>query len=127
MAEGWLRELGGDRFDVVSAGIEAHGLNPRAVATMGEVDVDITGQGSTLIGDVLDPAPDLVVTVCDHAAKNAPELPARTQVVHWPFPDPAHVVGSDEEVRAQFADVRDAIRARIETWLAEDAAELSPS
>jgi len=121
MAEGWLRELGGDRFEVHSAGIEAHGLNPRAVASMGQAGVDISAQRSqTLDGFLADP-PDVLVTVCDRAAATCPSLPAKTEVIRWSFPDPASATGSEEELREVFARVRDSIRERIEGWLAGSA------
>lgn len=121
IAEGWLRSLGGDRFEVLSAGTEAHGLNPRAVQTMLEVGVDISGHRSETIERYLEDPPELVVAVCDHAAENCPELPPSTRVLTWPFPDPAAAEGSDEEIRMEFARVRDSIRDRIEDWLSAGA------
>jgi thioredoxin type arsenate reductase len=113
MAEGWARSLLGSQVDAVSAGVEAHGLNPRAVAVMREAGMDISGHTSKLVGDVLDPAPDLVVTVCDHAAEVCPVLPGAARVVHQSFPDPAKARGTDEEVLRQFREVRDAIGAFV--------------
>jgi arsenate reductase len=121
IAEGWLRHLGGERFEALSAGVEPHGLHPRAVSTMREVGVDISGQRSEDIALYLDAPPDLVVTVCDRAAARCPELPASTPVLHWPFPDPASASGDACAVAREFAAVRDAIRARIEDWLASGA------
>lgn len=118
MAEGWLRRLGGDRFEVLSAGIEAHGLNPRAVASMGQAGVDITQQRSQMLDEFLADPPDVLVTVCDNAAATCPALPETTQVLQWSFPDPASATGTEEEVAEFFARVRDSIRERIEGWLA---------
>ncbi len=117
IAEGWLRELAGERFDVLSAGTNPQGLNPGAVETMGAVGVDISGQTSDAIGEFVADPPELVVTVCGHAAENCPTFPGATNIVHWPFPDPADAQGTEEEVRAQFARVRDVIRTRIAEWI----------
>jgi len=119
MAEGWLRELGGDRFDVYSAGIEAHGKNPRAIAVMNESGVDISGQQSEVLHpDILERI-DLLVTVCGHADQSCPELPASCRKEHWPFDDPAKAEGSETQVLAEFRRVRDQIKERIETFVAQ--------
>ena len=121
MAEGWLRQLASERFECLSAGTEAHGLNPRAVEAMAAAGVDIAGARSKTIDAFRASPPDLVVTVCGDAAESCPTFPGATRVVHWPFPDPAGATGTDAEIRAEFAAVRDAIRARIEAWLAAGA------
>ncbi len=119
MAEGWLKALGGSRFEVFSAGIEAHGLNPRAVAVMAEAGVDISGQTS----DVLDPGLlegiDLLITVCGHADAHCPAVPATCERQHWPLDDPAQAAGTEAEITATFRRVRDEIRARIMTFLTQ--------
>ncbi len=117
MAEGWLRHLGGDRFEVFSAGIEAHGLNPRAVAVMREAGVDISGQRSEVLDPGLLEKIDLVITVCGHADERCPAVPASCEKQHWPFDDPAKATGTEEEIMAEFRRVRDEIRAHIEDWL----------
>ncbi|MFT5050548.1 MAG: arsenate reductase [Chlamydiales bacterium] len=117
MAEGWLRALAGERFECLSAGTAPQGINPRAVAAMEACGIDISGQVSQHIDEFLAAPPDLVVTVCDHAAESCPTFPGTTDVVHWPFPDPAHAQGSEAEIAAEFAAVRDAIRERLEEWL----------
>jgi len=113
MAEGWLRHTGGDRFEAFSAGIVAHGKNPRAIAVMAEAGVDISGQES----EALDPAVlegiDLLVTVCGHADETCPAVPVNCEKVHWPFDDPAKASGSEDEVMAEFRRVRDRIKERI--------------
>lgn len=121
MAEGWLRHLAGDRFECLSAGTEAHGLNPRAVESMAAAGVDVTGARSKTIDEFRADPPDLVVTVCGDVAESCPAFQGATRVVHWPFPDPAGATGTDAEIQAEFAAVRDAIRARIEAWLAAGA------
>jgi arsenate reductase len=114
MAEGWTRALLGDRIDAYSAGIETHGLNPRAVLVMGEAGVDIGGQKSQSIDEYRHLGPDLVVTVCDSAAEQCPILPGARRVIHHSFADPARATGSDEEVLGVFRRVRDEIRAFVE-------------
>ncbi len=121
MAEGWLRHLGGDRFESLSAGVDPHGLNPLAVAVMAEAGVDISGQRSESIHDYLADPPELVISVCDRAEERCPIFPGRVQRLRWLFPDPARATGSEAEVLAVFRRVRDDIRARIEAWLAAGA------
>ncbi len=115
MAEGWARHLIGDRVEAVSAGVEAHGLNPRAVAVMREAGVDISGHFSKLVTDAASPAPDLVITVCDHAAEVCPVLPGAKRVVHRSFRDPTNATGTEAEVMRQFREVRDEIREFVRT------------
>lgn len=125
LAEGWLRHLAGDRLVALSAGTHPQGVNPRAIAVMAEVGVDISGHTSDVITDFLGDPPELVITVCGNAAETCPTFPGATQVLHWPFPDPADATGSEEEILAEFRAVRDAVRARITTWLEEGAEPLS--
>lgn len=123
MAEGWGRHLGGADFDLTSAGIEAHGKNPRAIAAMREAGVDISGQESTRVTDGMLARADLVVTVCGHADEHCPTLPAGTRKEHWPLNDPAKATGSEEEVMAAFRAARDEIRGRVEKLLERLRAE----
>ncbi|MDQ6971422.1 MAG: arsenate reductase (thioredoxin) [Mariprofundaceae bacterium] len=120
MAEGWLRHLGGEKFEAFSAGIVAHGKNPRAIAVMAEAGVDISGQES----EALDPAVlegiDLLVTVCGHADETCPAVPANCEKVHWPFDDPGKASGTEDEIMAEFRRVRDQIKARIATFVASE-------
>ncbi|NIP17932.1 MAG: arsenate reductase (thioredoxin) [Xanthomonadales bacterium] len=113
MAEGWARVLGGDRVHVESAGIEAHGKNPRAIAVMQEAGVDISGQESTVMTQSMLDAADTVVTVCGHADEQCPALPPETRKIHWPLEDPARATGTEEEIMAQFRDTRDEVRSRV--------------
>lgn len=119
MAEGWARALGGDRLQVESAGIEAHGKNPRAIAVMAEAGVDISGQESTRLEPAMLEGADLVITVCGHADEHCPLLPPGTRKVHWPLEDPAKAAGAEEAVMEVFRGTRDEVRRRVERLLAE--------
>ena len=117
MAEGWARTLGGDRVVAESAGIEAHGKNPRAISVMAEAGVDIAAQESTRLDDDMLARADLVVTVCGHADEHCPVLPAGVRKLHWPLQDPAKATGTEEEVMAEFRHVRDDVRRRVSALL----------
>jgi arsenate reductase len=120
MAEGFLRALGGERYEVKSAGLEAHGLNPRAVQVMKEAGVDISGHTSDVIDLELLNRADYVITLCGHADEHCPHIPNKNTVKwHWGFPDPAKATGTEEEVMASFRSVRDEIKQRIERFLQE--------
>lgn len=113
MAEGFARQLADDRVTVQSAGIEAHGKNPRAIATMAEVGIDISDQASTQLSDAMLEEADLVVTVCGHADEHCPLLPPGTRKLHWPLEDPARATGTEEDVMDEFRRIRDEIRERV--------------
>ncbi len=117
MAEGWARCLGPDWLRVQSAGIEAHGQNPRAVKVMAEAGVDISGQASTMLSDEMLAKTDLLVTVCGHADEHCPAVPAAMGKEHWPLDDPAKATGSEEQVLTIFRQSRDEIRNRVEDLL----------
>ena len=119
MAEGWARHL--CDHEIASAGIEAHGLNPRAVATMAEVGIDIRNQTSNTIDDYNLGDFDVVVTVCGHADEHCPVLPGGVKKVHWPLSDPAKLSGTDDEVSAGFRASRDEIRGLVEALVSENA------
>lgn len=120
MAEGWARHLAGERWEVYSAGVEAHGVNPRAVQVMAEAGVDIAGQTSK----VLDPGhfaeQQVIITLCGDANERCPVTPATALLRrHWDLPDPAKVRGTEAEVLSQFRAVRDEIRRRVAALIAE--------
>jgi len=119
IAEGWLKYLGGDHFEVYSAGIVAHGKNPRAITVMREAGVDISGQESEALDPAILDKLDLLVTVCGNADETCPAVPASCEKQHWPFDDPAKATGNEEEIMAEFCRVRDQIRSRIEQFVAE--------
>ena len=129
MAEGWLRHLAGKRVEACSAGTDPHGLNPRAVQAMADAGVDISGHASEALDGYLveGKRPDLVIAVCASAADNCPTVPGAATLA-WPFPDPApggqDLGGSEAEIMANFHAVRDAIRERLEAWLAGGAPPL---
>jgi arsenate reductase len=122
MAEGFLRHLAGDRFEVASAGTEARGVNPLAVRVMAERGVDISGQTSKTLDRFLGERWEHVVTVCDGANEACPVFPRAGARLHWSFDDPSAARGIEPERLAVFRRVRDAIEARIVDWLREHAA-----
>ena len=117
IAEGWTRHLGGKDISVESAGIEAHGKNPRAIAIMQETDIDISGQESTIVNQAMLDRADVVVTVCGHADEQCPVLPPAVKKIHWPLTDPAKAVGSETEIMAEFRATRDEIEKRVRDLL----------
>ena len=119
MAEGWARRLGGHRVVIQSAGIEAHGKNPRAIAVMREAGVDISAQESTIVNQAMLDSADIVVTVCGHADEQCPALPARVKKIHWPLTDPAKATGSEEAVMNEFRATRDEVKTRVTDLLAQ--------
>ena len=118
IAEGWTRHIGGDLFEVESAGIEAHGKNPRAIKIMQDAGIDISGQESTIVSESMLQNADVVVTVCGHADEQCPALPPGTRKVHWPLTDPAKAEGSDEEIMLAFRATRNEVRRRVQDLLA---------
>lgn len=119
MAEGWTRALGAAICDVQSAGIEAHGKNPRAIQVMQEAGIDISGQESTVVTDDMTAKADVVVTVCGHADEQCPVLPSSVKKFHWPLEDPARARGSAEQIMAAFRAARDDIERRVRGLLRE--------
>lgn len=113
MAEGWARALAGESVTVQSAGIEAHGKNPRAITVMREAGVDISAQESTKLTDAMLKEADYLVTVCGHADEHCPVLPPGVRKEHWPLSDPAKAVGTEEEIMAVFRISRDEIQYRV--------------
>lgn len=110
MAEGWGKSLLGEEWNVYSAGIETHGVNPKAIQAMKEVDIDISEQTSDLIDNNILKQSDLVVTLCSDADNNCPTIPASVKKEHWGFDDPA---GKDW---SEFQRVRDGIGERIKQF-----------
>ena len=118
MAEGLFRAAAGDRYEVHSAGTKPSLVRPEAIAVMGEFGIDLTGHRSKSVDEFAGMNLDLVITVCDNANEICPVYPGTTTRLHWPFEDPAGVVGTKAEREAAFRRVRDQIRARIAGYLA---------
>lgn len=116
MAEGLGKEILGDRYEVYSAGIEAHGLNPKAVEAMKEIGVDISNQTSDIIDPAILERADLVITLCGDANDKCPVTPSHVTRWHWGFDDPAKAEGTEEEKWSVFQRVRDQIKTRIEQF-----------
>ncbi|GEN46103.1 arsenate reductase (thioredoxin) [Alkalibacillus haloalkaliphilus] len=114
MAEGLGKEILGDEWDVYSAGIEAHGINPKAVEMMDEIGIDIRNQESQVIDQNVLNESKLVITLCGDAKENCPVIPTGVETAHWGLVDPAKAEGTEEEVNKVFRDVRDEIKRRIE-------------
>ena len=112
MAEGILRAAAGDILDVCSAGSNPAGyVHPNAIATLAEIGIDISGHTSKHMDDFLESEVETVITVCGNADQACPVFPGQVNRHHWPFEDPAHATGTDEEKKAVFRRVRDEIRA----------------
>src|SRR5215212_11220804 len=118
MAEDLLRTLAGDHFEVFSAGSKPSIVNPLAIAVMNERGSDIHAQRSKHLNEYLEQPFDYVITVCDNAAETCPLFPGPARRIHWSFPDPAAVTGSEAERLASFRQVRDDIETQLKTWLA---------
>ena len=120
MAEGLWNHLGEGAWQAFSAGSDPAGyVHESAIAAMHEQGLDISSNRSKNVNEFLEQPIDLVVTVCDNAKDSCPTLPGAITVLHWPFEDPAHATGSDEEKMEMFRQVRDQISARIASYLNE--------
>ena len=122
MAEGLLRHSDGDRFEVLSAGSHPAGfVHPLAIEALREIDIDITGQWSKSIDEFLPPAgkpPDVIVSVCSAADNECPSFPGHVERIHLPFDDPIHAEGTHEEKMSRFREIRDQIKAALESQFA---------
>lgn len=110
MAEGYLRFFTGDKAEIYSAGIEAHGVNPKAVAFMKEDGIDISKQTSNKVEEYKEIGFDFIITVCDHARESCPSFPSQAKKFHRDFPDPSKVDGTEAEVTAAFRAARQMIK-----------------
>lgn len=119
MAEELIRRECGDRCHVESAGLEPGGLNPLAVTALREVGIDISGKSTRSVFDLLERGDtfDTVITVCDEtSAERCPTFPGAVERIHWGFPDPSALTGTDEERLAGTRVIRDQIARRIDEW-----------
>jgi len=110
IAHGYLQQFAGNKATIYSAGIETHGVNPRAIAIMKEDGIDISGHTSNIIDEYTSVPFKYIITVCDHAKENCPFFPSDAQRFHYNFPDPAKATGTEEEIMQQFRAVRSLIK-----------------
>jgi arsenate reductase len=117
MAEGLLRDMAGDHYDVFSAGSKPSLVNPLAIEAMKETGIDISGQRSKHLNEYVGQPFDFVITVCDEAAETCPLFPGKATRIHWNFPDPAAAQGTHEVRLEVFRRTRDDIAARLREWV----------
>lgn len=110
IAEGYLRHFAQEKADIYSAGIETHGVNPRAIATMLEDGINISNHTSNNVTEYAHLQFDFVITVCDNARENCPYFPAQIKMVHHNFPDPAKAIGTEIQIMDEFRKVREMIK-----------------
>ena len=110
IAHGYMQRFVGDKANVYSAGVETHGVNPRAIAIMAEDGIDISNHTSNNVLEYQDIDFDFVITICDNAKERCPYFPSNAEKFHYNFPDPAKAVGTEEEIMNEFRKVRDMIK-----------------
>jgi arsenate reductase len=120
IADGYLKYFSGEKADVYSAGVETHGVNPRAIATMKEDGIDISNHTSNHIDEYRNIEFDFVITVCDNAKERCPYFPAKAKKFHYNFPDPAKASGTEEEINQQFRQVRQQIKDYCKLFVADN-------
>ena len=117
MAEGLLRQLAGDKFEVASAGVSPTHVKPEAIKVMGELGIDISGHHSKSVDEFKGQEFDYVITVCDNANEQCPVFPGNTKRIHWSFEDPAALQGDELTRLATFRRVRDKIRQQLKEFV----------
>lgn len=120
IAEGYLQHFAGDKAQIYSAGVETHGVNPRAIATMKEDGIDISQHTSNNIDEYFNIDFDFVITVCDNARERCPFFPSKAKKFHQNFPDPAKSGGTEEEIMEQFRQVRQMIKGYSQKFAADN-------
>ena len=120
IAEGYLRHFVGNKATIYSAGIETHGVNPKAIAIMKEDGIDISSHTSNNIAEYDGIDFDFVITVCDNAKENCPFFPTKAKKFHQNFPDPANAKGNEQEILQEFRNVREMIKRFCETFIVEN-------
>lgn len=116
MAEGSLRSMAGEQFEVASAGVDPSHVRPEAIEAMREIGIDISEHRSKSVDEFVGQEFDYVITVCDNAKERCPVFPGRTMRLHWSFEDPAAVEGDENERLAAFRRIRDEIRSRLQEF-----------
>ncbi len=119
IAHGFLASMTSDTANVYSAGVETHGVNPKAIDTMKEIGIDIGDHTSNNITEYFGVAFDYVITVCDNAKERCPYFPTKAVKLHYNFPDPAKAVGTEDEINEQFRAVRRLIKDYCEKFVGE--------
>lgn len=119
IAEGYLQHFANDKAKVYGAGVETHGVNPKAIATMQEDGIDISSHTSNHVDEYRDIDFDFVITVCDHARERCPYFPTNAAKFHYNFPDPAKFQGNEEETKAEFRRVRGMIKEYCRKFVEE--------
>jgi arsenate reductase len=117
IAHGYLQAFAGERAEVYSAGVETHGVNPKAIATMAEDGIDISDHTSNNITEYQGIDFDFVITVCDNARERCPFFPSQAQKFHHNFPDPAKATGTEEEVKMEFRRVREMVKSYCQDFV----------
>ena len=120
IAEGYLRHFADDKAEVYSAGVETHGVNPKAIATMKEDAIDISQHTSNNIDEYFNIDFDFVITVCDNAKERCPYFPTQAKKFHQNFPDPAKSTGTEEEILEQFKYVRQLIKSYSQQFVTDN-------
>ena len=119
IAHGYLNHFAKEKAEIYSAGIETHGVNPKAIATMAADGIDISNHTSNNVNEYTNIDFDYVITVCDNAKESCPYFPTKAVKLHYNFPDPAKAQGTEEEVKAEFAEVREMIKSYCENFVNE--------
>jgi arsenate reductase len=120
IAEGYLRHFAGNKAKIYSAGIETHGVNPKAIEIMKRDGIDISAHTSNNIDEYYDIPFDYVITVCDNAKESCPYFPTKAIKLHQNFPDPAKATGTEEQIIEQFREVREMIRKYAQNFVNEN-------
>ena len=120
IAEAYLRHFAGEKAEIYSAGVETHGVNPRAISTMKEDSIDISQHTSNNIDEYFNIDFDFVITVCDNAKERCPFFPTNAKKFHHNFPDPAKATGTEEEILEQFREVRQMIKSYSQQFVSEN-------
>lgn len=120
IAEGYLRHFAGNKAEIYSAGVETHGVNPRAIDTMKEDGIDISQHTSNNIDEYFNIDFDFVITVCDNAKERCPYFPSKAKKFHQNFPDPAKSTGTEKEILEQFQQVRQLIKSYSQQFVSDN-------